>query len=87
MALDMRFDYSQHMRLGQTMKLAPRVIQSMEILQMSLADLEERIEQELENNAVLELAEGDPEGPTVVADGLSEGLAEGEGKGVEAEKF
>jgi RNA polymerase sigma-54 factor len=87
MALDMRFDYSQHMRLGQTMKLAPRVIQSMEILQMSLADLEERIEQELENNAVLELAEGDPEGPTVVADGLSEGLAEGEGKGVEAEQF
>lgn len=60
----MRFDYSQHMKLGQQMKLAPRVIQSMEILQMSLADLEERIEQELENNAVLELAEGDPEAIT-----------------------
>jgi RNA polymerase sigma-54 factor len=53
----MRFDTSQHMRLGQTMKLAPRVIQSMEILQMPLADLEQRIEQELESNAALEQVE------------------------------
>ena len=55
----MRFDTSQSMRLGQQMKLAPRVIQSMEILQMPLAELEERIEQELESNATLELVEGD----------------------------
>lgn len=55
----MRFDYSQHMKLGQQMKLAPRVIQSMEILQMSLAELDERIEQELENNVALERAEGE----------------------------
>lgn len=47
------------MRLGQQMKLAPRVIQSMEILQMPLAQLEERIEQELESNATLELDEGE----------------------------
>src|ERR1044071_6001729 len=53
----MRFDYSQSMRLGQTMKLAPRMIQSMEILQMPLNELEERIEQELESNATLEVAE------------------------------
>ena len=53
----MRFDTSQHMKLGQQMKLAPRMIQSMEILQMPLAELEERIEQELENNATLEVAE------------------------------
>lgn len=45
------------MRLGQQMKLAPRMIQSMEILQMPLAELEERIEQELESNATLEVAE------------------------------
>lgn len=57
----MRFDTSQHMKLGQQLKLAPRVIQSMEILQMPLTELEERIEQELENNVTLELAEGDPE--------------------------
>ena len=53
----MRFDTSQHMKLGQSMKLAPRMIQSMEILQLSAQALEERIEQELENNATLELAE------------------------------
>lgn len=52
----MRFDTSQHMKLGQSMKLAPRMIQSMEILQLSAQALEERIEQELENNATLELA-------------------------------
>ena len=45
------------MRLGQHMKLAPRMIQSMEILQMPLNELEERIEQELESNATLEIAE------------------------------
>ena len=53
----MRFDTSQSMKLGQQMKLAPRMIQSMEILQMPLAELEERIEQELENNATLEIIE------------------------------
>ena len=56
----MRFDTSQHMRMGQQMKLAPRMIQSMEILQMALPQLEERIEQELENNIALEIAEPDP---------------------------
>lgn len=45
------------MRMGQHMKLAPRMIQSMEILQMPLAELEERIEQELENNPTLEIVE------------------------------
>ncbi|MGD1914864.1 MAG: RNA polymerase factor sigma-54 [Phycisphaerales bacterium] len=53
----MRFDTSQHMRLGQQMKLSPRVIQSMEILQMPLADLEQRIEEELEGNMALEIVE------------------------------
>jgi RNA polymerase sigma-54 factor len=50
----MRFDASQQMRLGQQMKLAPRMIQSMEILQMPLLALQERIEQELESNITLE---------------------------------
>ncbi|MEL6499494.1 MAG: RNA polymerase factor sigma-54 [Planctomycetota bacterium] len=53
----MHFNQSQSMKLGQSMKLAPRVIQSMEILQLPLAELEERIEQELEGNITLELAE------------------------------
>lgn len=46
------------MKMGQTMRMAPRMIQSMEILQMPLAELEERIEQELESNPTLELADG-----------------------------
>jgi len=41
--------------MGQQMKLAPRMIQSMEILQLPAQALEERIEQELENNPTLEL--------------------------------
>ena len=55
--ITMRFDTSQHMKLSQQMKLAPRMIQSMEILQMSLAALEERIEQEMESNVTLETVE------------------------------
>ena len=45
------------MKLGQHMKLAPRMIQSMEILQMPLSELRERIEQELESNPTLEMTE------------------------------
>lgn len=56
----MRFQTSQQMKLGQQMKLAPRMIQSMEILQMPLAELCERIEQELESNPTIELTEIDP---------------------------
>ena len=47
------------MKMGQHMKLAPRMIQSMEILQMPLAELEERLEQELESNPTLEMVDGD----------------------------
>ena len=57
----MRLDTGQHMRMEQRMKLSPRMIQSMEILQLPAMALEERIEQELESNPVLELAEADGE--------------------------
>lgn len=75
----MRFDHSQQMRMGQHMRLAPHMIQSMEILQMPLAALEERIEQELESNATLELAEGDGGDPAdrEVEPGPGEGPARG----------
>ena len=53
----MRFDTSQHQRMDQRMKLAPRMIQSMEILQMAQPALEERIEQELASNPTLEQVE------------------------------
>jgi RNA polymerase sigma-54 factor len=53
----MRFDTSMQVRLEQRMKLAPRMIQSMEILQLPLLALEERIQQELVANPVLEMEE------------------------------
>ncbi len=64
----MRFDTSQQMKLGQQMKLAPRMIQSMEILQMPLVELEERIVQELESNPTLEVNEGEPTDAAVQAE-------------------
>jgi len=45
------------MRLEQRMKLAPRMIQAMEILQLPLLGLQERIETELASNPVLEVRE------------------------------
>jgi len=39
------------------------MIQSMEILQLPLQELQERIEQELAENPILELQERDPELP------------------------
>lgn len=45
------------MRMDQRQVLTPRMIQSMEILQLPLMALEERIEQELQANPVLELKE------------------------------
>src|SRR6516225_10320587 len=51
----MRLDTSMHQRMEQKMILAPRMIQSMEILQLPIMALQERIEQELQENPVLEL--------------------------------
>jgi len=53
----MRLDTSQHMAMEQRMVLAPRMIQSMEILQLPLLALQERIEQEMLSNPVLEQEE------------------------------
>jgi RNA polymerase sigma-54 factor len=55
----MRFDTSMHLRLDQRMTLAPRMIQSMEILQLPLLALEERIQEELVSNPVLEISENE----------------------------
>ncbi len=54
----MRMGMGMDMRMSQQMTLAPRMIQSMEILQMPLAALQEKIEQELQENPVLELKSG-----------------------------
>jgi RNA polymerase sigma-54 factor len=57
----MRLSFSQDLRLAQKQVLAPRMIQSMEILQLSIQALEERIEQEMEENPVLDILEEEPE--------------------------
>jgi RNA polymerase sigma-54 factor len=50
-------------RQVQKMLLAPRMIQSMEILQLPLQALEERIEQEMNDNPLLEMRDSDPNLP------------------------
>ena len=77
----MRLSFGLEQRQLQTQKLAPRMIQSMEILQLPIAALQERIEQEMTDNPVLELEEKDPNLPdedpeTASADAPSEGEKE-----------
>jgi RNA polymerase sigma-54 factor len=50
----MRLDTSQQMRTEMRLRMAPRMIQSMEILQLPIMALQERIEQELGENPILE---------------------------------
>jgi len=57
----MKLEMRGQMRMEQKMKLAPHMIQSMEILQLSILALQERIEQELNSNPVLEVEQ--PERP------------------------
>ncbi len=68
------------MRMEQRQLLTPRMIQSMEILQLPLMALEERIEQELQNNPVLEFREGESEADEIAdaPDGKAEVTDEGE---------
>ena len=64
----MQLNLSQQMKMSQQMKLAPRMIQSMEILQLPVMALNDRIEQELQENVVLEKGpEEETEGETAQA--------------------
>lgn len=53
-------DMSARQTMGLKQVLAPRMIQSMEILQLPVAALQERIEKELQENPVLELRDNVP---------------------------
>src|SRR5690606_4108745 len=53
----MRLSFGQQMQLAQKQVLAPRMIQSMEILQLPIMALQERIEQEMEDNPCLDQTE------------------------------
>jgi RNA polymerase sigma-54 factor len=55
----MKLEMTGQMRMEQRMKLAPHMIQSMEILQLPILALQERIEQELNGNPVLEMEDDD----------------------------
>lgn len=59
----MRMSFGQEMRMQQKQVLA-RMIQSMEILQLPLMALEERIEQEIQNNETLEVEEAEEDTPS-----------------------
>ena len=68
----MKLEMKGQIRLEQRMKLAPHMIQSMEILQLPILALQERIEQELNSNPVLEIDE--PSNPEDTDDFLEEQL-------------
>src|SRR5262249_29375165 len=59
----MRLSFGQELRMVQKQVLAPRMIQSMEILQLPIMALQERIEQEIQENPVLDLVEEDTDLP------------------------
>src|SRR5580700_814409 len=73
----MQLNLSQHMKMSQQMKLAPRMIQSMEILQLPVMSLNDRIEQELQDNVVLEKGpDEETEGETTEVATVEEAPAE-----------
>ena len=64
----MRLSFGLEARQVQVQKLAPRMIQSMEILQLPMMALQERIEQEMSDNPVLEIQDLEPNATTETAD-------------------
>lgn len=63
----MKMQLSGQMKLEQRLKLAPKMIQSMEILQLPMIALEQRIETELNSNPVLEVSEPGVDSPETPA--------------------
>lgn len=59
----MRLSFGLEQKLVQKQVLAPRMIQSMEILQLPIQALEERIEQEMNENPLLETVEEETDTP------------------------
>jgi RNA polymerase sigma-54 factor len=67
----MRLSLGQNMQMAQKQVLAPRMIQSMEILQLPIIALQERIEQEMEDNPVLDQIEPTDDEETISAESES----------------
>ncbi len=70
----------QHMRLEQ--RLTPQLIQSMEILQLSMPALEARIAEELEKNVTLEIADSERLGTQA-----DKQPTDGDAKGTDSDRF
>jgi RNA polymerase sigma-54 factor len=60
---DIRLSAGLHTRLEQRLRLAPQIIQSIEILQLPTVALEELIHQEMTDNPVLEMRQIEPPEP------------------------
>ena len=80
--MKMGMDLSARQTMSQKQILAPRMIQSMEILQLPIAALQERIEKELQENPVLELKDTAPASENEEAEGgpeIANGTADANG--------
>jgi len=82
----MKLEMRGQLRMEQQMKLAPRMIQSMEILQLPMLALQERIEQELNTNPVLEMQEGSDPDVETPPEPAGEAPPEAPDEAVEAER-
>lgn len=58
----MRLGLTQHLRAEQRLVQSPQMIQAMQVLQCPMAELLDRIDQELQENVFLEVKEGGAEG-------------------------
>ena len=67
----MRLSLGLEAKQIQTFQLAPKMIQSMEILQLPILALLERVEQEMNENPVLEVNEEDPNLPEETEDAVA----------------
>ncbi|MHC5009840.1 MAG: RNA polymerase factor sigma-54 [Planctomycetota bacterium] len=73
MSSTMRLEVGLNLRLSQQLRLAPQIIQSIEILQLPAMDLRDLVENELQENEALELVEPAPD---VVPDASPNGKEE-----------
>jgi len=70
--MPMRMDLSLHQKLEMRMRLAPQIIQSIEILQLPTLELQQRINQEMLENPVIEQLEQSDDEEDVIADAVDE---------------
>ncbi len=70
--MPMKMDLSIAQKQEMQLRLAPQIIQSIEILQLTTLELEQRIKQEVEENPILEEQEISREEPDIIAEPTDE---------------